>query len=286
MSSPDLLFAVTSGIVLGVVQGISEWLPISSKTQVIIVSSYLFGLTFIEGYSLGLFLEAGTFVAAVAYFRREVWLVLKAIVGKGGRTGWLLLKFLIIATVITGIMGVIIYVSVSSLSLGRAIGVPMLILGAVLLLDGALISIARSKYTPTKKLEDLTLKDMAIIGFAQGLAAFPGVSRSGVTVSTMLLLETEAKESFRLSFIALIPASIGATTVTLLFSRSEVLGAVSQLSTTTIAVAIPVAIIVGLLTINWLLKAASSRRITALVFALGIIAIAGGLISILAGVGS
>lgn len=280
------MFAVISGIILGVVQGVSEWLPVSSKTQVIIVSTYLFGLTVLEGYALGLFLEAGTFVAAVTYFRKEFWLVLKAIVGKGGRTGWLLLKFLIVATVITGIMGIIIYVSVSSLSLGRAIGVPMIILGGVLFLDGFLIHIARTRSKPTKTLESLSLKDMATIGFAQGLAAFPGVSRSGVTVSTMLLLDTEAKESFRLSFIALIPASIGASIVTLLFSKSEVLGAINQLSITTVAVAIPVAIVVGLLTINWLLKAASSRRITLLVFGLGVVAIVGGIISIIAGVGA
>jgi undecaprenyl-diphosphatase len=175
---------------------------------------------------------------------------------------------------------------VSSLSPGRALGIPMLLLGSVLIIDGLFIRYARARYTPSKNIGNLTVKDILAIGFAQGLAAFPGVSRSGTTVSAMLLLGTEAKESFRLSFIALVPASIGATLVTLLFSRSQVVGAASTLSFGTIGVAIVVDIIVGLITINWLLKVASSRRITTLVFALGAVAILGGVLGVVTGVGS
>lgn len=283
--SADVQSVLLVGIVLGIVQGVSEWLPVSSKTQIILVSTILFGLTFNQSYTLGLFLELGTFFAAVIYFRRELILALSALIGRGGSVARLLLKYLVVVTVITGVMGIVIYKGVESITLGRAIGIPMILLGIVLLLDGFFIRYSRSRSTPRKSLEKMTLKELLIIGFAQGLSAFPGVSRSGVTVSTMLVLGTEAKEAFRLSFLALIPASLGATLVALLFSSSSVLGSVNTLSSTSIAVALVISFVVGLGMIRWLLKIASAERITTLVFALGILAIAGGLVGVFFGSG-
>ncbi|MDA4113948.1 MAG: undecaprenyl-diphosphate phosphatase [Thaumarchaeota archaeon] len=279
----DIAFILGAGVLLGVVQGISEWLPVSSKTQILIVSSLFLGLSFSEGYTLGLFLEIGSFIAATIYFRKEVVMVLKSIVGKGTPEGKLLFKYLLVLTLITGVMGIIIYVSVSTLNLGNAIGVPMIILGAVLILDGLLITVSRKRYVPRLTLQTMTLKDLIVIGFAQGLAAFPGVSRSGSTVSAMLLLGTDGKTAFRLSFLALIPASIGATLVTLLFSRHEIQSSITLLSPATLVVAVAVTVVVGIATITWLLRVAASERITTLVFTLGVLAIIGGTLGILFG---
>jgi len=281
--SADLTVVLLGGVFLGVVQGVSEWLPISSKTQVIIVSTLLLGLTFTQGYTLGLFLEFGTFFAAAVYFRRELLLVFKALVGRGGPGGRLLLKYLLVVTVITGAMGIAIYKAVESLNLGSAIGGPMLLLGAVLILDGIFIRYSRKRAAPVKSLEDMSLKEFIVIGFAQGLAAFPGVSRSGVTVSTMLLLGTDPKEAFRLSFLALIPASLGATLVTVLFSKTSFSASIGGLSTSMIAIALVVTFVVGSVMLRWLLKVAAHERITTLVFALGILAILGGALGIIFG---
>ena len=73
--------SVTSGIILGIVQGISEWLPISSKTQIIIASTYLIHLTFNQAYTFGLFMEIGTIFAAIIYFRKELYSLIKALIG-------------------------------------------------------------------------------------------------------------------------------------------------------------------------------------------------------------
>jgi len=281
--SADLQYILLAGVLLGVVQGVSEWLPISSKTQVIIVSILLLGLTFNQGYTLGLFLEFGTFFAALVYFRRELLLVFKAIVGKGGPGGRLMLKYLLIVTIVTGIMGIAIYKAVESLNLGRAIGLPMLLLGSVLILDGLFIRYSRRRTLPNKSLAEMTLKELLLIGFAQGLAAFPGVSRSGVTVSTMLVLGTSPEESFRLSFLALIPASLGATLVTVLFSNTSLSASLGGISDTEIAVALIVTFIVGSVMIRWLLRVAAHERITTMVFALGVLAIIGGLLGVVFG---
>lgn len=270
---------------LGVVQGVSEWLPISSKTQVIIASYYLFGFPFSEGYAFGLFLEAGTFFAAVFYFRKEVILVLRALVGKGDPTGRLLLKFLLVVTLITGLIGVAIYKLVSDVTTGPVIGIPMIFLGLVLIGDGLLIRLARGRWSPKKGLEDLTMRDLVVVGVAQGLAAFPGVSRSGATVSTMLLLGIKPESAFRLSFLALIPASVGASAVTVLFSSVQIGAAISAITVPVLAISIICTVLVGLALIRILLRFAGSNRITLLVFSLGVLAILSGVVSILTGVG-
>ncbi len=279
----DLQLALAAGVILGVVQGISEWLPISSKTQVLIASNLLLGLSFTQAYTLGLFLELGTFFAALVFFRKEVKEVVMALIGKGGKAGRLLLKYLVVVTVITGILGVIIYKAVESLSFGSAIGIPMIILGAVLILDGLFITFSRKRAAPNKKLEDLTLGQMAVVGFMQGVAALPGVSRSGATASTMLVMGTEASEAFRLSFLAGIPATLGASLVAVLFSSTPITGTADSLPVTTIVIALAVSFVLSLFVIRWLLKVASSEKITTLVFALGALAIASGIIGLIFG---
>ncbi|MEZ0248879.1 MAG: undecaprenyl-diphosphate phosphatase [Thermoproteus sp.] len=272
------------GLALGLVQGISEWLPISSKTQIMLVSTYLLGLSFGVAYSFGLFLEFATLAAAVIYFRREVWGVLKALALRGSEEDKLLLKYLVVVTLITGVVAAPIYLYFSSLS-GPVVGVPMILLGLVLMADGLLIYKSRERYTPRKGLADLNARDLILIGIAQGLAALPGVSRSGITVSAMLLLGLKPREAFRLSFLALIPAALGASVLPLLASKSKIASAISLATPQGIALAAVVATVVSIFLIDALLRLASSRRVVPLVLALGAIAIAGGVLGVFAGYG-
>ena len=273
------------GIVLGVVQGVSEWLPVSSKTQVIIASTFLFGLGIKDAYALGLFLEAGTFVAAVYYFRKEVWGVLKALVGRGDEESWVLLKFLVVVTLLTAVVGVAIYITALSAISGPVVGIPMILLGCILIGDGVVIVLARGRSNPTKRLGDLSMRDYIIIGIVQGISALPGVSRSGVTVSAMLLLGINPRDSFKLSFLALIPASVGAAGTSILFSGVDLGSALSTIGTSVILLAILVSIVIGIVFIRLLLRVAGSQRIALLAFALGILAVSSGVASFIVGQG-
>lgn len=271
------------GIVLGIVQGISEWLPISSKTQVLLVSTFLLDLSFPEAYAFGLFMEIGTISAAVIYFRRELYRVISALMGKGNNEDLILLKYIIISTFFTGIIGVIIYLTIINLVRGAVIGIPMAVLGFILTLDGILIYFSRKSYKPSRTLKDLRFKDFVIVGIAQGLAALPGVSRSGMTTSTLLLLGVNPEDAFKLSFIELIPAAIGAIGVTLVFSRHEVINTIHLISLDALAISILVATVVSVLFIDILLKFAKSKNILIVVFTLGILALISGIISSLIG---
>ncbi len=276
---------IVLGIILGVVQGISEWIPISSKTQILLVSSFLLGLGFSSGYAFGLFMEIGTILAATIYFKKELWKVILALFGKGTKNDIIMLKYLLTATLVTGLMGVPIYLFVVSLVKGPVIGIPMMILGTVLIIDGMTIFFTRRSYVPKKGLSELTWKDFIIVGFAQGLAALPGVSRSGMTTSALILLGVKPEEAFRLSFIALIPAALGAIGVTVLFSRHTIANTLGLISYDALGTAILVATVISLVLINALLRFARSNKILFLVFTLGALALASGIISSLTGFG-
>jgi undecaprenyl-diphosphatase len=271
------------GLILGIVQGVSEWLPISSKTQILLASTFLLHLNFSQAYALGLFLEGGTFIAAVIYFRKELAKTILALAGKGGPEGKLLLKFLIVVTIVTVIVAVPIYKFISEIN-GPVVGVPMIILGILLIVDGILIKLSKDRYKFTKDITNLTMLDLILIGISQGISALPGVSRSGTTVSAMLFLKIKPEEAFRLSFFALILASIGATGVTLIFSKPQLNAVFAVFPIYYIAVAAVVSIIISLILINKLIKSAKSNRITTIVFILGAIAIIAGVIGLVTGI--
>ncbi len=266
--------------IIGAIQGVSEWLPISSKTQIIVSSTYLLKLTFQQAYTFGLFMEIGTIIAAVVYFRKDLTEMIRVLLGSKGKVNRKLLIYVVVVTLITGVIAVPLYLVADSIS-GIALGIPMLIVGLVLIADAALIRYSRKKREKginSRKLENLTLRDYVLIGIAQGISALPGVSRSGTTTSAMLLLDVEPDEAFRLSFLAGIFASIGAFGLTLVVSKSNVSAAVAGIGLAGLAVAIIVATIVSLFLIDFLIKVAGKSKIIYLITALGIIAMASGLL--------
>ena len=266
--------------IIGIIQGISEWLPISSKTQIIVSSTYLLKLTFQQAYTFGLFMEIGTIIAAVVYFRKDLIEMIQALLGSKNKMHRKLLIYVAVVTLITGIIAAPLYLVADSIS-GIAVGIPMLILGLVLIADAALIRYSRKKREKgmnSRKLENLTLKDYVLIGIVQGISALPGVSRSGTTTSAMLLVDVEPDEAFRLSFLAGIFASIGAFGLSLVASKSNVAAAVAGIGLEGLVVAIIVSTIVSLFLIDFLIKIAGKSKIIYLITALGIIAMASGLL--------
>jgi undecaprenyl-diphosphatase len=269
-------------VIIGIIQGVSEWLPISSKTQVIVSSSYLLKLSFQEAYTFGLFMEVGTIIAAVVYFRKELIEMVQVLSGSKNEAYRKLLVYVVVVTVITGIIGAPLYFVAASVN-GIALGVPMVIVGLVLIADAGVIWYSRKKREKgmnSRKLENLTYRDYLLIGIAQGIAALPGVSRSGMTTSAMLLTNVEPDEAFRLSFLAGIFASIGAFALTLVsrHARSNVAVALHGIGMPGLAVAIVASTVVSLFLIDFLIKIAGKSKIIYVTSALGIIAVASGLL--------
>ncbi|MGA3290520.1 MAG: undecaprenyl-diphosphate phosphatase [Candidatus Bathyarchaeia archaeon] len=266
--------------IIGIIQGISEWLPISSKTQIIVSSTYLLKLTFQQAYTFGLFMEIGTIIAAVVYFRKDLTEMIHVLLGSKNKVHRKLLIYVVVVTLMTALIAVPIYLVADSIS-GIALGIPMLIVGLVLIADAVVIQYSRKrrdKGMNSRKLENLSLKDYVLIGIVQGISALPGVSRSGTTTSAMLLMNMEPDEAFRLSFLAGIFASIGAFGLTLVASKSNVAVAVAGIGLAGLAVTIIVSTIVSLFLIDFLIKIAGKSKIIYLITALGIIAMSSGLL--------
>jgi len=272
-NSPGLSNLLYS-IIVGLVQGVSEWLPISSKTQVLFVSTILFGIPLDAAYAFGLFMEVGSLFSATFYFRKEILSLFR---------NRKLLAYLLVVTMVTGIEGVPLYLVSDQLLKGAYnLGLPMMLLGSFLIADG--IYIRYSKRRPrTGTLEEMSLKQYVLVGLAQGFAALPGVSRSGMTVSTLLFMGVDPKEAFRLSYLAYIPAAVGGIFTTLLFSRSELTTAFSFFDSTTISAAIVSAALVGVVAISALLRFARRNDVWKVTLILGALAFA---IGVLAAIGS
>lgn len=267
----NILFA----IILGLVQGVSEWLPISSKTQIIFAGTLLFSLPVSTAYAFGLFMEIGSLGSAVTYFRQDTWSLFH---------DRRLLGYLLIVTASTGLVGLpLYYVTDKVLQQNQYnVGLPMILLGIVLI--GMGIYIQRSRRTSRLGgLEQMRIKNYIAVGVAQGIAALPGVSRSGMTVSTMLLMGVKPDQAFRLSYLAYIPASLGAFGVSLLLSRDQVNVAIQTVEPLGIAVAIVTAAIIGIFVISYLLKFAKSSRIWIINIVLGSIALMVGIAAAILG---
>jgi undecaprenyl-diphosphatase len=280
------LLQIIYAMIIGLIQGVSEWLPISSKTQVLVASQYLLGLTFSQAYTFGLFMEIGTVLAAVIYFRKELLALIRVLFGSKGRVDRKLFVYVLVATIITGVIGAPLYLIADSVT-GISVGIPMLLIGLILIVDALVIWYSRKKRAvgaSTRKFADMGMRDYVLVGIAQGIAALPGVSRSGMTTSAMLLLNVEADEAFRLSFLIGIFASIAAFGLTVVASRANVTAAFASISTAGLVIAIVAATVVSLFLIDFLIKIAGKSNIVYVTGALGVIALLSGLLYILLGV--
>ena len=200
-------------IILGIVQGLTEFLPISSSGHLLLVP-WLFNWHFLlENPALNktfdVALHLGTFVAVVLYFWREIGRLIgawvrsisrRSLADPEARLAWLL----IVSTIPAAIVGVLLEDFITN-TLGKPwmIGVAMIVFAGFMYLIDHAAKLDRD-------LEALSWVDALLIGFAQALALLPGVSRSGITMMTGLLLRLDRESAARYSFLMSIPVIGGA----------------------------------------------------------------------------
>ncbi|MBR9707583.1 MAG: undecaprenyl-diphosphate phosphatase [Candidatus Diapherotrites archaeon] len=230
-----------SAFFLGVLQGLAEWLPISSQGQVMVVAIGLLNLSASEALRYAVWLHLGTLLSAIVYFRKELLGFLQLKDKK-------LLKWLLVATVFTAPTGALAYLFLKKTIELTQSSTLLLLIGALLLFTGWLLKVRKKAFSDGK----LSFKNAVIVGLSQGLAVLPGVSRSGTTTSFLLLAGFKPEQAFKLSFLMSIPAVLAAE---LLFGLDE--GFVIDPSA---IVAILSAAVVGFLSMGWLIKVAKSVK--------------------------
>jgi|TARA_B100001971_G_scaffold213439_1_gene246794 undecaprenyl-diphosphatase len=247
-----------NALVLGLLQGILEWLPVSSQGNLVLLAITLLRLEPSYALNFSVYLHLGTGLAALVYFRREVIRIIK----RGSEDDRRLFQFLVVATLLTGLVGFPLFIFVELTSL---YGEALLALTGVALLLTAWIQ--KDRGTLSIPLPNgLRLKNGLILGIIQGLAVIPGLSRSGVTTTALLIKGFPGKEAFRLSFLMSIPAVFAAAT------GLAVVKGVPPLDRG-ILVAISAAFISALVSIDILIKLAQRTRFWKLCILFGLIAI-------------
>lgn len=208
----DILHA----IVIGIVQGLTEFLPVSSSAHLIFAQELL-GVNQ-PGLAFDVLLHLGTLIAVVSYFFKDIVKMIKAFFSsladifrgkfKQGfreepykKLAWMV----IIGTIPVGIIGVVFDAEVEAAF--NSITIPAFFL----LITGVLLYVSQRLNVGHKDIKDTSLKESIIVGIGQACAIIPGLSRSGTTIATGLLIGLDKEFAAKFSFLLAVPAILGAT---------------------------------------------------------------------------
>jgi undecaprenyl-diphosphatase len=212
-------------LILGIIQGVAEWLPVSSEGMIFLAKTHFFGEknvgTLIEA---ALFLHLGTFLAALVYFRKRIRDLLKALLNYKNATvaNKNVLHFLIIATAISGVLGYGFislvkeeadYLDFTSDAITLGIGLLLLVTAALQYKAKKVAKTESSEHEHLKDHNSIRMTDGILLGAVQSLAALPGFSRSGLTVSALLLRKFDDNIALELSFLLSLPIVLGGNIV-------------------------------------------------------------------------
>jgi undecaprenyl-diphosphatase len=184
------------GILLGIIQGITEWLPISSSGQSMLFLINLLHMDPDQAFSTSVLLHLGSLLAVVYYFRTK----LRRIFFEEKN----LLTFILTASLASAIIGLPLYYGLSKIFTSLSGELVTMFIGAMLIITGFVL-----RRTGGEGRAEISSKDAILAGGAQGIAVLPGISRSGTTLSALLLNGIDQETALSLSFILAIPAILG-----------------------------------------------------------------------------
>ena len=250
-------------LIIAILQGLFEWLPISSSGQVMIFSTTLFNISPEEAFSLAIFLHLGTALAVIFKFRVDFISIFKSFMPKANNIDDIDIKkrnWLIYATIGTAITAIPLYFLFKVLIIARFTAfqgdVITLVISGLLIVTGVILLKAKKAFGDnaiTDISKDQIIKDSFLSGLTQGVSILPGISRSGVTVSTIIYEKYNQENALKLSFLMSVPVVFASIGVDIIFGEGSVFGTLDIL---TIAVITLVSFSVGYISIEILLKLA------------------------------
>jgi undecaprenyl-diphosphatase len=236
-------------IVLGIVQGLTEFLPVSSTGHLRIVPAFLGWED--PGSAFTAVTQLGTLAAVLIYFRADLWRIVRAWAGSLGdrtlwrspdhdaRLGW----YIGFGTIPIGIFGLIFNDQIESGARS------LYLIGTTLIVLGLLLLLAEKVGTRTRSIEELNGRDAAVMGLAQAAALVPGVSRSGATITGGLFRGLDRASAARYSFLLSVPAVV----LSGLFEARKI-GEPGGADLAPTLIATLLAFIVGYASIAWMLR--------------------------------
>ena len=239
-------------IVLGIVQGLTEFLPISSSAHLRITSAIFFGRD--AGASFTAVTQLGTEAAVLIYFFKDIWRIIRTwflgLMDRSVRSsldyrmGW----YVIIGTIPIGVFGLLFKDQIQTVARN------LYLISFTLIFFALVLAFAEYWGRQTRTLENFRMRDGVVMGFAQAMALIPGVSRSGGTLTFGLLLNLTRETAARYSFLLAIPAVVlsGVFSLGDVFQPAE--PGTAAPSGAQMVVATLIAFVIGYAAIAWLLR--------------------------------
>lgn len=208
---------VIQAIILGIVQGLTEFLPVSSSAHLVLVP-YLAGWNLDQGFAFvfDVLVQLGTLAAVIYYFRKDLWEIIKAWIhgikmrqpftGENSRMGW----YLILATIPAGIAGLLLKNKVEAAFASPVLTAVFLFVTAILLTSAELFHRQVERSKQGRLLSGFNTTDALLIGLFQALSIFPGISRSGATISGGIFRKFDRQGAARFAFLMSVPIMLAA----------------------------------------------------------------------------
>lgn len=240
-------------VFLGIVQGLTEFLPISSSAHLAIVPQLLGWED--PGAAYTAVVQIGTEVAVVLYFWRDIWTIgsgwIRGLFSADARRApeWMMGWFIIVGSVPIVVAGIALQDLIEREFRN------LWVVGTTLIVMGLVLGLAERVGRKTRPIESLTWGHAVLYGVAQMCALIPGVSRSGATISMGLFLGYDRRAATRYAFLLAIPAVVGAG----LFQLKDIPGGENAYGTVPTFVGTVVSFVVGLAVIHWLLRYVSTH---------------------------
>lgn len=241
----------THALLLGLLQGLTEFLPVSSSGHLVIAQHFIPGFDQ-PGLAFDIMLHLGTMIAVLLYFRRDIGLMLVSPLQHGpqARTYRKMLGLIVLASVPTALIGL------GFKDFFEGMYDNLQLVAVMLLVTGVLLFFSERYRRPGRKEGQLTISDALVVGTVQGLAIIPGISRSGSTISTLLLKGVDGETAARFSFLLALPAVFGAALLSL-----RDLQQVATAEIPMYLVGAGTAFLVGLVSIHCLLAVVRRKRL-------------------------
>ncbi|HEX5596971.1 MAG TPA: undecaprenyl-diphosphate phosphatase [Micromonosporaceae bacterium] len=239
-------------IVLGLVQGLTEFLPVSSSGHLRITSALFFDRD--AGASFTAVTQLGTEAAVLIFFAKDIWRITRTwVVGIWDRSvrsslDYRMAWYVIIGSIPIGLFGFLFKDQI------RTAGRNLWLVATTLIVFAFVLAFAEYWGRQTRRLEHFTMRDGVVMGFAQAMALIPGVSRSGGTLTAGLFLNLTREAAARYSFLLAIPAVVMSGVFSLGDVFEPVAPGTSAPSVAQMIVATLIAFVVGYAAIAWLLR--------------------------------
>lgn len=230
-------------LILGIIQGLTEFLPVSSSGH-LEIGSYLLGTQTEDNLLFSIVVHGATAMSTIVIFRNDIWQILRDIFRFEWNESTRFAAKILLSMIPVGVVGVLFEDQIEAFFGGRIV-----LVGAMLLITALLLTFTFIKQSGSG---EISFGKAILIGFAQALAIMPGISRSGATISTALILGVDKVQATRFSFLMVLVPIVGA----MLLKIKDVVEAphlATDIGGLTLFAGFAAAFFSGLLACNWMI---------------------------------